>query len=362
MQTQTSPAGEKNYGPDFAEVRAAAQERWPEIINALAPALHDALDRAPKNVPCPVHGGKDGFRFFKDYRDTGGGVCNTCGAMADGFSLLAWVQAWSIKETFAEVAAYLGIANQRSTTCTVTYREPVKAEPPKPNEDQRQRLNRAWLESFAITSVEAEPLRRYLLNRGVLPKTLPTSLRFHPGLPYFVEKDGKWKKLGDLPAMIARVSDAEGKPVTLHRTFITQSGKKSPVPSQKKLMGAATEGTITGGAIRLGEATHWVGLTEGIETALAVHCATGMPVWACVSTTLLERVVIPETVKQVVIWADSDANDAGKNAADKLLKRLHDAGRSARVFYPAEVHPEKKTDIDWADLYLAHGASLFPKL
>ena len=52
--------------------------RWLDIFRAFAPALDDACLRVGRHVPCPVHGGKDGFRLFEDAAETGGGICNTC--------------------------------------------------------------------------------------------------------------------------------------------------------------------------------------------------------------------------------------------------------------------------------------------
>ncbi|MGB5675668.1 MAG: primase-helicase zinc-binding domain-containing protein, partial [Gemmatimonadota bacterium] len=76
---------------DAREVRAHAADRWIEILGAVAPALEPALSHPGRHVPCPVHGGKDGFRLFRDVDRTGGGVCNTCGSFHDGFALLMWV-------------------------------------------------------------------------------------------------------------------------------------------------------------------------------------------------------------------------------------------------------------------------------
>jgi len=71
------------------EVRELAAGRWLDLLGALAPELTPALDRVGRHVPCPVHGGADGFRLFRDVKQTGGGICNTCGTFPDGFALLA---------------------------------------------------------------------------------------------------------------------------------------------------------------------------------------------------------------------------------------------------------------------------------
>ena len=73
---------------EACDVRQLAAGRWTEILEAVAPALEPALRRPGRHVPCPVHGGKDGFRLFRDVAQTGGGICNTCGAFHDGFAVL----------------------------------------------------------------------------------------------------------------------------------------------------------------------------------------------------------------------------------------------------------------------------------
>jgi len=60
--------------------RGLARGRWDSILGSLAPALLPAIDAdGRRHVPCPVHGGKDGFRFFKGMAETGRAICNTCG-------------------------------------------------------------------------------------------------------------------------------------------------------------------------------------------------------------------------------------------------------------------------------------------
>ena len=102
--------------------------------------------------------------------------------------------------------------------------------------------------------------------------------------------------------MLALVSGADGRPVTMHRTFLTKDGKKAGLPYPKKFMAYPSDRCLTGGAVRLCQAESVICIAEGIETALAVRQATGMAVWAALSCTLLERFEPPEDTKQVFIW------------------------------------------------------------
>lgn len=97
----------KNFDKDL--VKEAARGRWDVIFQALAPSLKSAQAHAGKHVPCPVHGGEDGFRLFPDYPQRGNGICNTCGAKSDGLQMLMWVNGWSFPQAIKEVASFLGL-------------------------------------------------------------------------------------------------------------------------------------------------------------------------------------------------------------------------------------------------------------
>lgn len=92
---------------DKEEVKRAAAGRWDQIFAALAPALKDAQAKPGQHVPCPVHGGEDGFRLFPHYAQSGQGICNSCGARTDGFAMLQWVNHWTFREAVESVAEYL---------------------------------------------------------------------------------------------------------------------------------------------------------------------------------------------------------------------------------------------------------------
>jgi putative DNA primase/helicase len=82
-----------------------------------------------------------------------------------------------------------------------------------------------------------------------------------------------------------------------------------------------------------------------LETALAVHLGSGLPVWACVSAGGLERIALPENVRDVFIFADHDASQTGQRAAERLARRLQLAGRFVRTRKPAQ------PGTDWLDVY-----------
>ena len=101
--------------------------------------------------------------------------------------------------------------------------------------------------------------------------------------------------------------------------------------------------TIKGGAIRLFPAIDTLAVAEGIETALAVHKRFDLPVWATISAGGMESLVVPEGIREILIFADNDANGVGQKAASTLADRMKEAGLHTEIYLP------KITGTDWLD-------------
>jgi putative DNA primase/helicase len=166
---------------------------------------------------------------------------------------------------------------------------------------------------------------------------IPPVLRYHPHLGYRHDDGQRTYYL----AMVARVDDPSGQVVTLHRTYLTLDGHKADVPTPKKLMSPAIPGATRGAAIRLYAAGETLAVTEGLETALAVRLATGLPVWSTICAGGMTRLVVPPEVRLVVICADHDA--VGFDAARTLARRLLAEQRRVKILTPAT------PGTDWAD-------------
>ena len=201
------------------------------------------------------------------------------------------------------------------------------------------RITRLLFESKPLTP--GDPVTLYLKRRGfggVWP--LPDALRLHRALPYW---DGG-KKLGTYPAMLAPVTSIDGRIVALHRTYLCPDGRKAPVPSVKKLTGAA--GPLTGASIALHRpARGVVAIAEGIETALAGWCLSGVPTVAAYCAGSLASWRWPAGVERLVIFADHDK--AGCDAANALRARVFAARLRCELLTPT------KTGTDWADVWAA---------
>ena len=162
--------------------------------------------------------------------------------------------------------------------------------------------------------------------------------------------------------MLALMSGADGKPVTMHHTFLTKDGKKASLPYPKKFMPYQSDRGLTGGAVRLCQAEPVLGIAEGIETALAVCQATGMAVWAALSCTLLERFEPPAGTKHVAIWGDLDRKGVGGDSARKLAERLSEQGIATSLHIPPASLLGDDKSIDWLDVLNKVGPSGFPSV
>ena len=334
---------------ESSRVRAALRRTgWLVVLKALAgDLLANALHRPGRHVACPIHArGRpgDGFRLFPDADRSGGGICATCGAYPDGFALLRWLHGWSFPAVLAAVASVVGMVAEQPLPAHRGRASPCPSPPPRDLDAARRQLRQVW--NGADSVLGSGPLARYMKGRGLLSVPMATRvLRMHPALPYWtLTEAGRPRKLGAFPALLAMVQMPDGRPVTIHRTFLAPDGSgKAPVPKPKKLMPSINDGPIAGAAVRLFPAAETLGVAEGIETAWAAHLLSGMPVWACLSTSLLRGFVPPAGVRHVVVWADHDANRAGEEAACALRASMA-SGCSVEIRLP-----DGPPGIDWAD-------------
>ena len=204
-------------------------------------------------------------------------------------------------------------------------------------------------------------LERYLTFRGIDPRKLPDgladSLRFIPSAFYHNESTGMTESY---PAMLCAVRDIAGHLVTVHRTFLTEEGRKASIATPKRLMALPDGATINGAAIRLGDPDDVLCLAEGVETALSVMLGTGYPCWATVSAIGMTEVQIPQGVRTVFIFADKDRTQTGAKAAETLRARLADEGRLAVTIEIADDIPEGSKGLDWNDILQTRGCGAFP--
>ncbi len=196
---------------------------------------------------------------------------------------------------------------------------------PRPDDSDQQRrmefARRKWSEAIPLTDSPADV---YLRERGLNPGLggWPPTLRYHSAM-----KHGPTGL--HLPAMLGAVAVWPGREVVgLHRTFLRADGRdKAPVSNNKMMLGKCA-----GGAVRLAPAGPELVLSEGIETGLSVQQATGLPVWATLSTSGLRSIILPPEVETAIIAADGD--EAGEEAAQEAARRFIAEGRKVKIARP----------------------------
>ena len=162
----------------------------------------------------------------------------------------------------------------------------------------------------------------YLRSRNItIPP--PASIRYHTRLKH--GPTGLY-----MPCMVAAVQAIDGTITGIQRTYLRSDGADKAGVARPKMM----LGEIAGGAVRLAKAASKLCIAEGIETALAIQQASGIPTWAALSASLMKRIVLPAEVEQVIVCADHDP--AGIDAAHVTARRLQDEGRTARIALPSE--------------------------
>lgn len=230
-----------------------------------------------------------------------------------------------------------------------------------------EKLHKLWESSKPLGEDKETTMvvLKYLHSRGIFPKqAIHDDLRTVASLPYYEKnEEGQNVKVGDFPAMLCAIRDQEGKMVSIHRSFLDPSGAKAPVSMPRKMMAGAARGSISGGAIRLGGLPEdgILSICEGIENALSVYQGIGksMPVWACGTAVLLEKLELPKGIKAVAIWGDLDRNERGWEAATTLKRRLDEAGIISTILMPKGPIPESAKGVDWNDVLKHFGMEAF---
>lgn len=182
----------------------------------------------------------------------------------------------------------------------------------------------------------SQPLRRtlvetYLCNRGIKAAHDAGALRFHPRCYY---RSDEHSPTETWPAMIAAVTDLEGKLTGAHRTWLDPDGfseatfGKAPIDTPRQAMGR-----LLGHAVRFGAADDVLAVGEGIETMLSLRCALpDMPMAAALSANNVAAFLLPPALRRLYIARDADAT--GDAALAALTERADATGIEALALSP----------------------------
>lgn len=354
-----------------------AEGRWDQVITSLTKVPQFILD-PKKHFPCPMHGGKDGFRVFPDFLQTGGCICNTCGSFNNGLSWLIKLTGEDYNTVIRQVVDLLDPPDQSQESCQkekeseAATPEPIPEEttPEKsvPGSSENPRKKAAFYLWYTISQpiTYGDPASRYFASRGIMcigrpGKDLRYGLKFCPAAQVQTS-EGVQK----LPAIFAAVRDSEGKLLTVHKTFLDQTWPRKAVIENPKRIAALPEGTsISGGAIYFQDINECRGtmiVAEGIETVLSVwfHYGCIYPAAALISATLMQQWNPPPGVTSVIIFADKDrpgpdGQEVGRKAAIALGRNLAERGIHGNILFPSMEIPQDYHSADWNDVLMLGG-------
>ena len=237
----------------------------------------------------------------------------------DGGTLLTHCHAGCSPDAVWGALIDRGLVEQADNRRPQRRRQPQRSDKPPatvPNQDHALEIWRA------ARPAPDTPVEDYLCHRGITIPVPPT-LRYYPAVRY--ERSGLC-----LPCMIAAVQAPDRKVTAIHRTWIRDDGKGKAGVSTPKM----SLGSIGAGAVRLGPAGSVLGLAEGIESALSAAQLFGLPVWASLSASRLDRLWLPPNSLELHLFADNGA--PGHEAAERAAKAYQAQGRRVVVRFPPE--------------------------
>jgi hypothetical protein len=182
---------------------------------------------------------------------------------------------------------------------------------------------------FAVAQpISGTLVETYLRNRGITDLRRTGNLRFHPRCYY---RPDEHSEAESWPAMIAAVTDLDGRLTGAHRTWLDPSGfseaslGKAPLETPRRAMGE-----LLGHAVRFGIADAVMVAGEGIETMLSLRqVLPSMPMAAALSAAHLAAILFRDSLRRLYVARDDDP--AGDVARDILVERANAAGIEAIV-------------------------------
>jgi hypothetical protein len=202
--------------------------------------------------------------------------------------------------------------------------------PPRPEQSTTglpESARRLLVTSYPLANTLAET---YLRARGIAVMPDLRALRFHPRCFYRTTDQATGAYRYEVwPALLATVTDVEGKVTGLHRTWLDPSGRdKAPVPSPRRALGE-----LAAHGVRFGTAYDIMAAGEGLETVLSVRTAVpAMPMAAALSSGHLTVFRPPFTLRRLYVAQDNDP--AGQRAARNLSLRALCVGIDAVMLTP----------------------------
>lgn len=185
---------------------------------------------------------------------------------------------------------------------------------------------REWMRARALAlwdeavPIDGTPAERYLHARAITARS--DALRYHARTPL-----GRGARAIRRPALLARIDDEDGLRA-VQRTFLDASlaRRARDLGNPRRLLGQPGRG-----AVRLFQATHVLGLAEGVETAMSAAKLLRIPVWAVLGNERFPHIALPERVTRLILLPDNDR--AGRRSAATALSALAAPNRQIETIF-----------------------------
>lgn len=256
---------------------------------------------------CPFH--DERTPSFHVHDDKGFFYCFGCGAKGDAVAFMMRIGGKRFREAVEQLAG-----------ADVSQDLPERVSTPAPAKQDLDGLHEAsdiWQQAQPIKDTLGE---RYLRSRGI--KGLSRELRFS----------------AELCAVIAAVRTEIRALSAIQRIYLTPAAANIRREGRSLRM---TRGKMGDGACRLSEPDRVMGIAESVEKAMAVEQIYALPCWGSLGAHRMSRIALPESVTEIVIFADGD--ETGIKQAMIAVEAYAKTGRRASL----EVPPGVK---DWDDL------------
>jgi hypothetical protein len=247
----------------------------------------------------------------------------------------------NLKDAFKWACNWLGMSDETVEIRRAEIQQKAEACKAEAEQQAQRRVMRArdfWM--AAQSDISGTPVAAYLHGRGIDLRQLgytPGALRFAPA-HYCKEIDAP------LPAMLAAITNLEGRCVAVHQTWLGQHGgqwTKAKLELPKKVLGGFRGSCIrlrkgaSGTALKQVSPDETVAIGEGIETCLSVALACpDLRILAAISLANLGTIRLPDAARNVLILADRDSSPQAQQGLEKAVAQHIQAGRSVSVAMP----------------------------
>jgi len=332
---------------------------WHNALNMfmdIPPEVYETRGKS-KHYPTPfASGGKDGFRYARNFDETGGGFDNTYGAFPNGFKMIAAYVGCQEEE------AYRLLIDKHESTCTSLNIKPKRKHVPKKTKvEEMSREEKISFLNGVLASSYVNPMAffKYMQSRGVqVPQEyMPHNTYWNSKIPVSHKKNVNLS----YPGLVFAITNKDNIIVSAHRIF-TENGARATSIDKAKMLMPSPDG-INGALIRgypvypkstplfLGKVR---GFTEGAEDMVCCTMSTKVPCCAGISSTIMMNADFEDSFDVGIIFADDD--EAGHKSAYHLSTKLMNAGKKVIIYFPSQ------EGNDWNDMLKDFGPSSFPKV